>query len=159
MNRDEIDRDSLKHDTNLFYGLPLINSEGEKKLLEFCDRNRISVLSTMSFIASEIAGNCGFNTLFYLIHNCGGRKIYFPKDFSRFNEIYGVNIPCSIYEKIIYQIDVSRGIDLPSAWGVFMSIRRAAIQIALNEKMPFSEVAKNFGISVRGVRMFRPPVK
>lgn len=139
----------------LFSGLPIIRSENEKELVLFCESNQRCVLASMPWAASEIAGICGFSTLFHLMYRHGGRKIYMPKDALRFAQLYAVDINDADYKKLARRADTSGHIELPSAWGVFIAIRRAAMQMAMRENVPSQELTRTFGVSMRNIRMIR----
>lgn len=139
----------------LFSGLPAMRSDNETELVRFCELHQRYVLASMPWAASEIAGVYGFATLFHLMYRHGGRKIYMPKDATRFGQLYGVNITEFDYQKLAKRADTSGHIELPSAWGVFIAIRRAAMQMAMRENVPSQELTRTFGVSMRNIRMIR----
>ncbi|WP_330984954.1 MULTISPECIES: hypothetical protein [Enterobacterales] len=139
----------------IFSGLPAISSETEKELIEFCESYQQYVLSAMPWVAAEIAGLCGFATLFRLMDRHGGRKLYLPKEVSRFIRLYGVEMSREQYQRLLKRVDSSGNIELPSAWGVFISIRRAAMQMAMRENVPSMDLTRAFGVSMRNIRMIR----
>lgn len=155
MNNKRASNKSINGYPLLFSGLPVMSSEKERELLQFCEDHQSYVLASMPWVASEIAGVCDFPTLFSLIYRQGGRKIYMPKDPRRFTELYDVNITVDDYCKIMKHVDSSGYIELPSAWGVFIAIRRAAMQIAMKENISSIDLTRTFGVSMRNVRMMR----
>jgi hypothetical protein len=143
----------------IFSGLPAMSSESEKELIQFCERYPHAVLSAMPWAAAEIAGVCGFSTLFYLIYRYGGRKIYLPKKQDRFMKLYDIDISAEQYYRLAKRVDSAGNIELPSAWGVFIAIRRAAMQMAMRDNVPSMELTRTFGVSMRNIRMIRSSVE
>lgn len=139
----------------IFSGLPAMSSENERELIQFCERYPLSVLSAMPWAAAEIAGVCGFSTLFHLMYRYGGRKLYLPKKNERFNKLYNVEIEGDQYQRLLKRVDSAGNIELPSAWGVFIAIRRAAMQMAMRDNVPSMELTRTFGVSMRNIRMIR----
>ncbi|SFU15930.1 hypothetical protein SAMN05192562_10783 [Kosakonia arachidis] len=139
----------------LFSGLPAISSENEKELVQFCEKHKEHVLSAMPWAASEIAGTCGFKSLFQLISHHGGRKIYIPKDASKFYKLYEVEIPKKQYSRLCKYADSAGNIEMPSAWGVFVAIRRAAMQIAMQDQVSPKYLVKTFGVTMRSIRLIK----
>lgn len=139
----------------LFSGLPLQHSEREARLISFCEKNKVSIMSAMPWVASEFAEHGGFAGLFHFIHCHGGRKIYMPKEAERFYEMYGINIPENNYKRIYKKVDSSGYLDAPSNWGVFISIRRAAMQVAMKGDISAKLLTQTFGITMRSIRMIR----
>lgn len=139
----------------LFSGLPAISSENERELVQFCERHKEQVLSTMPWAAAEIAGICGFESLFLLISHHGGRKIYIPKDASKFFKLYEIEIPQKYYTRLCRYADSAGNIEMPSAWGVFVAIRRAAMQIAMHDQVSPKSLVKTFGVTMRSIRLIK----
>ncbi|MCR8998764.1 hypothetical protein [Rahnella perminowiae] len=137
-------QENLEEWFELFSGLPLRHSEREARLINFCEKNRVSIMSVMPWIASEFAEHGGFSGLFHFIHLHGGRKIYMPKEAEKFHQIYGINIPQNKYNRIYKKIDSSGYLDTPSNWGVFIAIRRAAMQVAMKEDIPAKLLTQNY---------------
>ncbi|WP_431224953.1 hypothetical protein ACQ86O_09050 [Serratia sp. L9] len=139
----------------LFSGLPLESSQRESHLISFCERYKTNILSVMPWVASEFAAYCGFEVLFRILHSHGGRKIYLPKELDKFSCLYGVNIPQHSYLKLYKKADSSGYLDIPSTWGVFIAIRRAALQIAMKEDIPAKLLTQTFGITMRNIRLIK----
>ncbi len=148
-------QDNLDECLELFSGLPLENSERESHLIGFCERYKTNILSAMPWVASEFAAYCGFEILFKILHSHGGRKIYLPKELNKFSHLYGVNIPQHSYLKLYKKADSSGYLDIPSTWGVFIAIRRAAMQIAMKEDVPAKRLTQTFGITMRNIRLIK----
>ncbi|GAB2950993.1 hypothetical protein [Hafnia psychrotolerans] len=139
----------------LFSGLPQRHSEREIRLIKFCEKNKVSIMSAMPWLASEFAEHGGFSGLFHFIHCHGGRKIYMPKEAVKFLEIYEINIPQHKYKRIYKKVDSSGYLDAPSNWGVFIAIRRAAMQVAMKEDVPAKLLTQTFGITMRSIRLIK----
>ncbi|TQI82339.1 hypothetical protein FHU10_2692 [Serratia fonticola] len=148
-------QDNLDECLELFSGLPLQNSERELRLVTFCERYKTNILSVMPWVASEFAAYSGFENLFKLLHSYGGRKIYLPKELSKFCHLYGVDIPQHSYHKLYKKADSSGYLDVPSTWGVFIAIRRAAMQIAMKENIPAKLLTQTFGVTMRNIRLIK----
>ncbi|MBU9868249.1 hypothetical protein J1791_23725, partial [Rahnella aceris] len=80
-------QENLEEWFELFSGLPLRHSEREARLISFCEKNSVCIMSVMPWIASEFAEHGGFAGLFHFIHLHGGRKIYMPKEAEKFYQI------------------------------------------------------------------------
>lgn len=148
-------QDNLDECLVLFSGLPLQHSERELRLIRFCERYKTNILSVMPWVASEFAAYCGFESLFKILHSYGGRKIYLPKEIGKFCHLYGIDIPQHSYLKLYKKADSSGYLDIPSAWGIFIAIRRAAIQIAMKEDVPSKLLTQAFGITMRNIRLMK----
>lgn len=148
-------QESLDEWFELFSGLPLQHSEKESRLIHFCERHKMNILSAMPWVASELAEHCGFTCLFNLIHLHGGQKIYLPKEVTRFCQIYNLTISAHSYQKLYKKIDSSGYLDTPSTWGVFIAIRRAAMQVAMKEEIPQKLLTQTFGITMRSIRLIK----
>ncbi|MFI8417204.1 hypothetical protein ACQKDS_12245 [Serratia sp. NPDC078593] len=139
----------------LFSGLPVRHSERESKLIEFCEKYRVNILSAMPWVASEIAAQSGFSDLFNLVYCFGGRKIHMPPERKEFYKIYNISMTEHSYQRLYKKSDVSGYLELPSAWGVFMAIRRAAMQLAMKEDVPTMFLTKTFGVTMRNIRLIK----
>ncbi|ADW72236.1 hypothetical protein Rahaq_0609 [Rahnella aceris] len=78
-----------------------------------------------------------------------------PKEAEKFYQIYGINIPQNKYNRIYKKIDSSGYLDTPSNWGVFIAIRRAAMQVAMKEDIPAKLLTQTFGITMRSIRLIK----
>ena len=144
---------------DLFECIPPEGSEKHSQLLEFCRLNHSHVLATMPFIAAEVAEFCGYYAFFELIREFGGSKINIGGGSEKLLERYGLFMSDQVYEKLMYHTECD-WIDLPSAWGVFIAIRRAAIMGEV-KKAPIPtkkgpvlnrSLAQKYGVSERYVR-------
>ncbi len=144
---------------NLFECIPPEGSEKHFQLLEFCKHNHSHVLATMPFIASEVAEFCGFYAFFELIREFGGSKINLAGGPGKLLERYGLFLSEKSYEKLMFHTECD-WIDLPSAWGVFIALRRAAIMGEVKKaRVPTVKgpvlnrtLAQKYGVSERYIR-------
>ena len=70
-------------------------------------------------------------------------------------ELYEINIPQHKYKRIYKKVDSSGYLDAPSNWGVFIAIRRAAMQVAMKEDVPAKLLTQTFGITMRSIRLIK----
>lgn len=144
---------------SLFECIPREGTEKHAQLLEFCRQNHSHILATMPFIASEVAEFCGYYAFFELIREFGGSKINIGGGPEKLLKRYGLFLSDETYEKLMFHTECD-WIDLPSAWGVFIALRRAAIMGEV-KKARFSankapilnrSLAQKYGVSERYVR-------
>lgn len=120
--------------------------------INFCDQNKIQVLASLPLIASELAGLCGFGTMFSLISAYGGRKIYLPKSAHGFTHSTGLVIPDVEYIYWRRLAKLNGQMEIPSKWGIFLSLRRAAIYLSIKERSDKEQLIVSFGITQRQIR-------
>lgn len=120
--------------------------------INFCDEHKIQVLASLPMVASELAGLCGFPTMFQLINHQGGRKIYLPKSADSFAHTMGVVIPVKEYLLWRRLAKLNGQMEIPSKWGIFLSLRRAAIYLSIKEGSDKEQLIVAFGITQRQIR-------
>lgn len=135
--------------TNALFDGSVIGSDDCTK---FCNENRIFVLASLPVVMSELAGLCGFDVMFKLVNHSGGKKIYLPKSLDGFERNYGICIPENSYHYWRRLSKLNGQIEVPSKWGIFLSLRRTAIYIALREGISNDELILSFGITQRQLR-------
>lgn len=142
-----------------FECIPPKSSERYLGLLEFCHTNHSYVLASLPFIASEIAEYCGYPAFFELIREKGGTKINIAGGHNKLKERYALSISPANYERMLFHME-NDWVDLPSAWGVFVALRRTAILSEITQKklpktpapsLPRS-FARKYGVSERYIR-------
>ncbi len=144
---------------SLFECIPQEGTEKHSQLLEFCRQNHSHVLATMPFIAAEVAEFCGYYAFFELIREFGGSKINIGGGPEKLLDRYGLYLSDQAYEKLMFHTECD-WIDLPSAWGVFIALRRAAIMGEVKKtRLPARKgpvlnrsLAQKYGVSERYVR-------
>jgi len=140
---------------SLFTGLPTLGSKEHSKMISFCEENRVQVLSTLPWAAAEIAGIDGFETMMEIIHKVGGRRLYLYNNVHRLNEKLNVSISINLYQRLSSHLSTDRFLDIPSTWGIFIALRRAAIQRALMRGAPNKDIVALFGVTERSLRKQR----
>jgi hypothetical protein len=136
-------------------GVALLCGESRLTCLEFCEENRELVLSSLPFSLAEIADTCGFQLMFDIVLAYGGRKLYLPTHVGRFAEQTCIGITPDAYARWRENADCAGQFDVPSAWGLFLALRRAAIRIALSSDWPTEALLSTFGLTRRQLRESR----
>lgn len=90
-----------------------------------------------------------------LVTAYGGRRLYLPTRQDRFHAQTGLSIPSSNYALWRAQADVNGQIDIPSVWGLFLALRRAAIRLALARDWSPEALHTTFGISRKQLKAYR----
>ncbi len=140
---------------NLFTGILIEDQTYMTQLVNFCDKYHARVLSCLPWMAAELASNSGFSTMIGIIQQYGGRKLYIATNKADFNKKLDLNLSDTQYHRIIDNTDARGFVDLPSLWGVFLAVRRAAIIEALDAGYSNQEIITNFGITERGLRNYK----
>lgn len=148
----------------LFECIPDPGTAKHSLLLDFCKTNHSYVLASLPFIAAEIAEFCGYYAFFELIREFGGSKINIAGGPEMLVNRYGISISDTDYKKLQHHVACD-WVDLPSAWGVFVALRRTAImsevtqshipppsQTKLNRATLNRTLAQKYGVSERYVR-------
>lgn len=139
----------------LFTGILVDNTAYMSQLVNFCEQNRTRVLSCLPWLAAELAHNSGFSTMLEIIQKYGGRKLYIATRRDEFNKKLNIELTDSEYKRIVSNTDDRGFVDLPSLWGIYLAIRRAAIIEAVVDGHTNHEIISNFGITERGLRKYK----
>lgn len=123
--------------------------------LEFCNNNQVHVLAGLPCVMSELAGRCGFAVMFHLVARFGGKKIYLPKCAADFSQATGIVIPESEYAHWRYISTLNGQVEIPSRWGIFLSLRRTAIYLSIKTGATGDELLTHYGITQRQIRNLR----
>jgi len=142
-------------DDQVFTGVPESGSYDRERLIEFCRHHRSRVLSAIPWVAAEIADQAGFDVLFEVLRQHGGTTCYVPHDIQRCRAKLGIEIPEKLHDRFIVLSDSNGCINVPSAWGVFLAVRRVAICQALEQGVPNKDIARCFGVTDRFLRSLR----
>ncbi len=142
-------------DDQIFTGVPETGSEDRRRLIEFCEGHRSRILSAIPWVAAEIADQAGFEVLFEVLRHHGGMTCYVPHDIRRCQTKFGIPIPEKLHDRFIILSDSNGCINIPSAWGVFLAVRRVAICMALEDGKPNKDIARCFGVTDRFLRSLR----
>ncbi|NQZ05719.1 MAG: hypothetical protein HRT35_01025 [Algicola sp.] len=140
---------------NLFTGFLVEDEVYMSQLVNFYNKYQTRVLSCLPWVAAELANNSGFSTMIEIIQQYGGRKLYIATNKEDFNKKLNINLSDNQYHRIIENTDARGFVDLPSLWGIFLAVRRAAIIEALDEGRSKDDIIRNFGITERGLRNYK----
>ena len=109
----------------------------------------------MPWVACEFSLSSGFEDMLVFIKRNSGASIYLPADPNSFSGRFGIEVPEPDYRLLLDRVDSKGSISVPSAWGVFLAIRRAAVRIAIERGEPDRIIARRFGASLRYVKQER----
>lgn len=141
----------------LFQGLPSEKSADFVELCAFCSMHRANVLASLPWLAADIAGLDGFPLMFKFVTNFSGARLHVSTDPKKFKKTVGIDISDRTHRRILLGAGSSQIIDVPSAWGIFISLRRVAIQSMIQGGAEPREVARRFGVSERSLRSRTAP--
>ncbi|KRA17027.1 MULTISPECIES: hypothetical protein [unclassified Lysobacter] len=136
----------------LFLGLPCPGTPAFDALCDFCDEHRVAVLASLPWVAAEIAGHDGFDAMLRFVRALGGRRVYVPRDRSGFADRLGVELSATTHARLLAHTSEAGTVEVPSAWGVFIALRRIAIRAAMAAGGDLRSVAQSFGVSERHLR-------
>ncbi len=136
----------------LFGGIPAPSSAAFYGLCRFCEAEAAAVNAALPWIAAEIGSNDGYATMLRFIHRWGGLRLYVSKDHAHFVEKVGCDIGETTYQRLIRDAGVGSQVEVPSAWGVFLALRRVAVAIAIRSRVPHDEITRRFGVTMRSLR-------
>lgn len=139
----------MDHNWNDIFSGSVIGSE---QCIAFCDENKTHVLASLPVVIAELAGIGGFKRMFQLINRYGGVKIYLPKSSANFSSASGIDLPEEAYSYWRRLAKLNGQIEVPSKWGVFLALRRAAIYKAIKDGTDIQTVTMDYGITQRQVR-------
>lgn len=138
----------------LFRGLPSPDSARYVPLVEFCEGQKDQVLASLPWLAAEIADQSDFHLLINLVLARSGGRIY-QQDLRRECAKQGVTITNKTMDRLIAMNNGVDRFELPSAWGVFSTLRRLAILCDLRRGIPLATIARNYGVSLRYLRSLK----
>ena len=138
----------------LFRGLPSPESARYGPLVRFCEEQEDQVLASLPWFAAEIVAQSDFHLLINLVLARSGSRIY-QQDLRRECRRRGVTLCDKTMDRLIAMNNGSDRFELPSAWGVFSTLRRLAILCDLRRGLPAATIARNYGVSLRYLRSLR----
>ncbi|MGH8083020.1 MAG: hypothetical protein ACREP7_20755, partial [Lysobacter sp.] len=94
----------------------------------------------------------GFETMLRLVRSHGGRRLYLPRDHGACSARLGVSLDAASHRRLLDRASAAGTIEIPSAWGVFVGLRRVAIRAAVRAGRSQREVARAFGVTERHLR-------
>lgn len=136
----------------LFLGLPCPGTPAFDALCAFCEEHRVAVLASLPWVAAEIAGHDGFAAMLRFVRALGGRRVYVPRDRRGFADRLGVELSATTHARLLAHTSEAGTVEVPSAWGVFIALRRIAIRAAMDAGGDLRTVAQSFGVSERHLR-------
>lgn len=138
--------------TALFLGLPPPDTAAFDALCEFCEQHRVAVLAALPWVAAEIAGHDGFAAMLRFVRALGGRRLYVPRDRRGFEQRLGVALGPESHARLLAHASAAGTVEVPSAWGVFIALRRIAMRSAMRGGAHLRQVAQDFGVTERHLR-------
>ncbi|KWS05401.1 hypothetical protein IEQ11_00220 [Lysobacter capsici] len=135
-----------------FAGLPSPDSADFESLCRFCEDHRITVLASLPWVAAEVAALGGFAAMLRLVRRHGGRRLYLPRGRTACSVRLGVALDAPTHRRLLDRASAAGTIEIPSAWGVFVGLRRVAIRAAVRAGRSQREVAQSFGVTERHLR-------
>ena len=135
-----------------FAGLPAPESADFESLCRFCEDHRVAVLASLPWVAAEIAALRGFEAMLRLVGAHGGRRLYLPRERHACSARLGVTLDAPTHRRLLDRASAAGTIEIPSAWGVFVGLRRVAIRAAVRAGRSQREVAQAFGVTERHLR-------
>lgn len=138
--------------TACFAGLPAPDSDEFAQLCRFCESHRIEVLAALPWVAAEIAAIGGFAAMLRLVRDLGGRRVYLPRGRPACSTRLGLDLDAATHRRLLDRASAAGTIELPSAWGVFVGLRRVAIRAAVRAGLSQRQIARAFGVTERHLR-------
>lgn len=148
MLREDASEDAL----SCFAGLPEPDSDAFESLCRFCESHRVEVLGALPWVAAEVAGLGGFAAMLRLVRLHGGRRLYLPRCRGGCSARLGLALDAATHRRLLDRASAAGTIEIPSAWGVFVGLRRVAIRAAVRAGKSQREVAQCFGVTERHLR-------
>jgi hypothetical protein len=139
---------------DIFSGIPPVATERFDWLLAFCEGFRGYVLATLPWLLSEVAQMNGFKDMLIVARNRSGQCVAIPSHASELGSRLGISVSDALYQNI-RRLAAGPSIDIPSAWGTFLALRRAAVDVALQNGLSDQDIAVRFGVTVRHLRQAR----
>jgi hypothetical protein len=140
---------------SLIGGVALLNGDARKACLAFCEQHRALVLDCLPGSLHDVVSSTSFSTMLDIVSVHGGKRLYLPTRADRFYEQTGLSVPPSSYSRWREHGDVNGQIDIPSVWGLFLALRRAAIRAALAHDWSPEALHSTFGITRRQLKAYR----
>ena len=81
-----------------------------------------------------------------------GLRLYVPRELGRFAAKAGVPVSVATHKRFLKEAGPPALIEIPSAWGILLALRRVAIAAALAAGEPRASIARRFGVTERSLR-------
>ncbi len=134
-----------------FRGLPLSDTEAHQQLVSFYCNHTEASLAAMPTVASELAAIIGFEKMLDFFRNNHNAKVHVKHGCKFFCEIQ-ISHDAAACERIINIADSDGYLYLPSASGIYSSVKRAAVQVAMRSEINRHDIVRFFGLTNRHVR-------
>ena len=134
--------------------VPPPGSPNFEDVVHFCDQHRRMVLAQLPWIAGEVAHAAGFGPMLRIIYDKGGTRLHFSSR-EVLSRQFELEISPLLYSRIITLNNGATFVELPSAWGVFGCLRRTAILVDLGRGLSQSQIAREYGVTMRYVRKLK----
>jgi len=134
-----------------FRGLPESNSQAYQQLVKFYRKYPEASLATMPAIASELTIAIGFSEMLDFFRDNHSAKVHVQPG-CKFFSLLGIDSNRLASKRIIRIADDDGYVYLPSASGIHMAMKRAAIQLAIKQGTGNNDIVRFFGVSNRHLR-------
>jgi hypothetical protein len=135
--------------------IPLLAAGARQMCLKFYEEHHDLVIPCLPESLTDLSEAIGFNGVLDLVNDHGGRRIYLPTQPDKFLEQTGLSVPEPMYSRWRELADTNGQIDIPCMWGLFLALRRAAIQLAIRREWAPEVLRSTFGLSVRQLKTYR----
>ncbi|QWT39472.1 hypothetical protein [Dickeya dadantii] len=136
----------------IFSGLPSIDDPRFYLFENFYRNNKIEVLATLPWLASEVIENDGFDIMLEFVRRYGGCRIYINKNYAAFTQKAGIALSEKTYRNMLLHSASDSVLDIPSAWGIYLKLRNVAIRLLLQSDVNLEQIARDFGMTERALR-------
>lgn len=143
----------------VWQALPAKETPEYLDLVAFCNNHQQEVLATLPTYAAEISASSGFDRMLSFIKKNGGVPIYISKRREYFNRKYSLALSQKEHRYLLNTADSRGTITMPSAFGVFLALRRVAIHLAMSGHKGDREIAQKYGASLRYLKKERQRIK
>jgi hypothetical protein len=145
------------NDHGLFSGIPEPSCRQFKALVSYCEQHRPNVLAALPALGAELAELTSFSSMLTFVREHSGRRLHIS---SLRSELKGIpalkaNSEAEAVDRILRLSNNDDKVEVPSSWGVFMSVRRVVIMSALYQEESDSDIAQRFGVTTRYLRKLR----
>ena len=128
----------------VFRGLPLPRSSGSEQLIRFYNQYTEHSLAAMPLMASELTIALGFAGMLNFFRKNELSKVHVKRGCEFFLRL-GIDSQHDACERIMRLSDGDGYVYLPSASGVYLALKRAAIHIALKNSVEKKDIIRFFG--------------
>ncbi len=135
----------------VFRGLPAAHSKAYQHLVAFYSKYPEATLAALPAIASELSEAIGFSSMLDFFQQNHAAKAHVQPGCSFFTRLKLETSPVAC-NHILQISDNDNYVYLPSGSGIYMALKRAAVQLAVKHNINSREIIAFFGISNRHLR-------